>query len=123
MEGHLQRLADDDTGDLAGLRLERLKQEVRRLNAQATFAEAELSRIRSALHDHDACDAEWWSARQRVADALHPLASQVVAVAVTHGLPREAATTLRQQAGELIERVLLILAHRKTANDTIGSAC
>jgi gas vesicle protein len=88
------------------LRDEKLRQEIRKLRANADQAETALSKERGALLLASDVEREWASVGVLVRNAVENLPSQIVPLALTHGMPHEAAATLQAQMEELISGVL-----------------
>lgn len=92
------------------LRDEKLRQEIRKLRAQADQAETELERERGKLHDADACEEEQVRAFSLVRTAMQNLPAQLVSQAISDGLPHAAAPGFQRKAEEMIKGCLRHLA-------------
>lgn len=88
------------------LRDDKLRQEIRKLRANADQAETALARERGELLLASDVEREWVSVGVVVRNALENLPSQVVPLALTHGMPNESAGKFQAQVEELIAGVL-----------------
>jgi phage terminase Nu1 subunit (DNA packaging protein) len=88
------------------LRDEKLRQEIRKLRANAEQAETALARERGALLDAADVEREWASIGVVVRNAIENLPSQVLPLALTHGMPQEASGRFQAQVEELVSGVL-----------------
>lgn len=88
------------------LRDEKLKQEIRKLRANADQAETALARERGELLLAADVEREWVSVGVVVRNALENLPSQAVPLALTHGMPHESAGKFQSQVEELIAGIL-----------------
>jgi hypothetical protein len=101
----------------AGLREEKLRQEIRKLRAHADQAETALAKERGALHDADACEEEAVRRAALFRNGVQNLPLQVVSMALSHGLPHEAAPVFQKQIEELTNGCLRYLAAAAAAPD------
>lgn len=91
------------------LRREKLEQEIRKLRAQADQAELERDGRLAQLISAADVDAEWASVGAMIRNAFAPLAAQLVGLAISHGLPQEAAPEFQRQIEEAIAGILRVL--------------
>lgn len=104
------------------LRKEKLREEVRKLRANADQAETALARERGVLVEAAAVESEWAGVGVVVRNGFQNLASQLVPLALTHGMPQEAAATFQQQIEEAVAGVLRHLSRDgKTDDDDDGA--
>jgi hypothetical protein len=92
------------------LRDEKLRQEIRKLRANADQAETALARERGALHDAGDCAAAQNMKAALIRNSIESLDSQIVSLALSHGLPHEAAPIFQQQVKDLHATVLRFLS-------------
>lgn len=98
------------------LRRQKLEQEVRKLRAQADQAETALAKERGRLLDASAVAQEWSSVGVVVRNSLENLPSQIVPLALTHGIPHEVADQFRGQIEGLLSGVLRHLGTNGSEN-------
>jgi hypothetical protein len=100
--------ADDSVNPSNVLKLKyaKLRQEVRRLHAMADQAETALAKERSQLLDASGVEQEWAGIGNVVRNGFQNLASQVIPLALSHGMPNEAAPEFQSQIEELIHGIL-----------------
>lgn len=104
-----QAEAIDDDGDaesVAGLKKEKLRQEVRKLRAQADTEEAARDKLRGLLLDAEDVKREWVSIGVRIRNDFQNLPAQIVPRALTHGLPHNAAGTLQREIEAMVASAL-----------------
>lgn len=88
------------------LRDEKLREEIRKLRANADQAETALARERGELLLASDVEREWVSVGVVVRNALENLPSQAVPLALTHGMPHEVAGKFQAQIEELVAGIL-----------------
>lgn len=93
-------------GRLTELREEKLTEEIRKLRAQANTFEAAYARECGKLLDAPAVEQEWASIGSVVRNDFQNLSSQLVPLALNHGMPNEAAATFGQQVEEVVLGIL-----------------
>ncbi len=101
---------------MAELRKEKLTEEIRKLQAQATQAETALARERANLHEREACEAEaiWRDGLYRKPTIGLP--ADLTRLAVAAGMPAETAEQFTATVTALVESALR-LATSGTALD------
>src|SRR5439155_12904199 len=99
------------------LRRRKLTQEIRKLRAHADQAETALAKERGALHDADACEEEAVRRAALFRNGIQNVPLQVVSLALSHGLPHEAAPGLQKQIEELTSGCLRYLSGTTAAAD------
>lgn len=107
------------TGDVETkqLRKDKLREEVRKLRANADQAETALARERGALMDAAEVAQEWAGIGVVVRNGFQNLASQLVPLALSHGMPQEAAAAFQQQIEEAVAGVLRHLSRDGKSED------
>lgn len=100
------------------LKLEKLKEEIRKLRAQADQAETALKRERGALMDAAEVESEWASIGVAVRNDFANLPSQLVPLALSHGMPHEAAATFQDQVQEAVNAILRRLSSDPQTEDS-----
>lgn len=106
------------TGSTQQLRDEKLKQEIRKLRANADQAETALAKERSALHDADECEEEAARRATLIRNGTQNIAPQAVSLALSHGMPHEAAPQFQRQIEELVNGCLRHLSTADTQSET-----
>ena len=109
-------------GSTQQLRDEKLRQEIRKLRANADQAETALAKERGALHDADACEEEAVRRATLIRNAMQNLSPQVVSLALSHGLPHEAAPQFQKQTEEIVNASLRYLASSADALASDGDS-
>lgn len=107
----------DGADDTTALRKDKLRQEIRKLRANADQAETALARERGKLMDAGAVEGEWTSIGVVVRNAFQNLGSQLVPLALSHGMPNEAAAVYGQQVDETVGGILRHLSRDGTEDD------
>lgn len=102
------------------LRDEKLRQEIRKLRANADQAETALAKERGALHDADQCEEEAVRRATLYRNALQNIPMQVVSVALASGMPHEGAPTFQKQIEELVNGCLRYTAASGDAEPAAG---
>ncbi len=102
-------------GSSKDLRDEKLRQEIRKLRANADQAETALGVERGKLHDADQCEEEAVRRASLYRNAVQNVPMQVVSMALSAGLPHEAAPAFQKQVDELLNGCL---RYTSTATDT-----
>jgi Xaa-Pro aminopeptidase len=103
----LKEKADPKTAsEIAKLREQKLREEIRKLRAHADQAETALSKERGALHDADACEEEAVHRATLYRNGVQNLPSQVVSLALAGGMPHESAPQFQKQIEELVNGCL-----------------
>ena len=98
---------DEESGDeTKKLRKDKLREEVRKLRANADQAETALQRERGTLMEAAAVEREWAGVGVLVRNGFQNLAGQLVPLALTHGMPNEAAAAFGQQIDEAVAGIL-----------------
>jgi hypothetical protein len=107
------------------LREEKLRQEIRKLRAHADQAETALAKERGTLHDADACEEEAVRRATLYRNAVQNVPTQVVSLALAHGMPHEAAPTFQKQLEELVNGCLRYTAAsaEPAASDPMPTPC
>lgn len=90
------------------LRKEKLRQETRKLAAQADAAEAALARERGDLHDAGECAAEAARRATLYRNGVAELPERVVELARAAGLPSEAVAALKDQVTTVVKGCLAL---------------
>lgn len=93
-------------GRLTELREEKLTEEIRKLRAQANTFETAYARECGKLLDAPVVEQEWAGIGAVVRSGFQNLSSQLVPLALSHGMPNEAAPTFAQQVEEIVGGVL-----------------
>lgn len=113
-------------GSNKDLRNEKLRQEIRKLRANADQAETALAKERGALHDADECEVEAVRRATLYRNAVQNLPAQVVSLSLSHGMPHEAAPAFQKQIDELVNGCLRYTSasadEEPTAGDDAGAA-
>jgi Xaa-Pro aminopeptidase len=112
--------APTDPGTIADLRRQKLEQEIRKLRAHADQAETALARERADLHDADACEEEAVRRATLYRNAVQNIPTQVVSLALSHGMPHEAAPGFQKQIEELVNGSLRYTAASADAGPAAG---
>ena len=97
-------------GSTQHLRDEKLKQEIRKLRANADQAETALAKERGALHDADDCEEEAARRATLIRNGTQNIAPQAVSLALSHGMPHESAPPFQKQIEELVNGCLRFLS-------------
>lgn len=103
------------------LRDEKLRQEIRKLRANADQAETALARERGQLHDADQCEEEAVRRATLIRNAMQNVPTQGVSLALSHGMPHEAAPQFQKQLEELVNGSLRYLASSPDAQPEDGN--
>lgn len=104
----------------ATLRQQKLEQEIRKLRAHADQAETALAKERGDLHDADACEEEAVRRAALYRNGVQNIPMQVVSVALSQGLPHEAAPAFQKQIEELVNGCLRYTAAAGDAQSEAG---
>jgi hypothetical protein len=99
-----------DAESIQGLREQKLRQEIRKLRAHADQAETSLARERGDLHDAAACEEESVRRATLYRNGIQNIPSQIVSLALSNGLPHEAAPRFQGQIEELVNACLRFTA-------------
>lgn len=106
---------DESDGDeLVALKKEKLRKEIRKLNAQADAAETALAKELGKLLDASEVERKWASIGSVVRNGFQNLASQIVPLALSHGMPSEAAPHFQDQVEAAVNAIL----RRLSTNDS-----
>jgi hypothetical protein len=97
---------DESADDTKALRKQKLREEVRKLRANADQAETALAKERGSLIDAGEVEQKWAATAVVVRNGFTNLASQLVPLALGHGMPAEAAAAFGQQVNEAVNGVL-----------------
>jgi phage terminase Nu1 subunit (DNA packaging protein) len=99
---------DDEDGDddYTELKKEKLRKEIRKLHAQADAAETALAKERGKLLDAADVERKWASIGAVVRNAFQNLSSQLVPLALGHGMPNEAAPQFQEQVDAAVGSIL-----------------
>lgn len=97
------------------LREKKLEQEARRINAHAATLETALARERGELMEAAEVEREWASIGAAVRNGFQALASQLVPLALAHGMPNSAAAIFNQQITDAVAAILRRLSSSATA--------
>jgi hypothetical protein len=100
------------------LRNDRMGLQIRRLQAQAEAAEMALQREAGKLMDAQAVEDEWARVGALIRNGFENLPSQLVPLALSHGMPQEASPHFSQQITEIVTAILARLAGSATAQST-----
>lgn len=92
------------------LREQKLRQEIRKLRAHADQAETALARERGALHDAAECEDEAVRRAGLYRTSVQNIPPQLVSLALSHGMPHEAAAEFQQQIDQLVNGCLRFTA-------------
>jgi hypothetical protein len=92
--------------EMKELRKKKLREETRKLHAQADQAETQLARERGKLLDADSVEQEWASIGSVVRNDFQNLSSQIVPLALNHGMPNESAATFGQEVEAAVGGIL-----------------
>jgi hypothetical protein len=111
-----------DVSTTKGLRDEKLRQEIRKLRANADQAVTALMRERGNLHDADECEEERTRMASLIRNAFQNVAPQAVVAALSAGMPHDAAPTFQKQIDELVNGCLRYLAITPDAQPETGDA-
>ena len=106
------------SGSTQQLRDEKLKQEIRKLRANADQAETALAKERGALHDADECEEEATRRATLIRNGTQNIAPQAVSLALSHGMPHEAAPQFQKQLEALVNGCLRYLSTADTQPET-----
>jgi hypothetical protein len=108
--------------ELTALKKQKLEEEIRKLSTQADASEAALARERGTLMDADDVEAEWANVCAMIRRGFQNLASQLVPLALTHGMPHEAAPEFQQQAEAIVAAILQVMSpgYGKTKKEPSG---
>jgi hypothetical protein len=109
--------ADDQADNTAALRRQKLQQEIRKLRANADQAETALAKERGQLLDAGEVERAWANIAVVVRNGAQNLASQVVPLALSHGMPHEAAGAFQEQVEQAVAGVLRHLSRDGSASD------
>jgi hypothetical protein len=111
--------ADDGSSDeMKALRKEKLRQEIRKLMANANQAETSLAKERGYLHDADACEEEAVRRASLYRNAVQNLPAQVVSIALSNGMPHEAAPAFQKNVEQLVSACLKFTAASMSESPT-----
>lgn len=102
------------------LRDEKLRQEIRKLRAHADQAETALAKERGGLHEADPCEEEAARRGVLIRNAMQNVPTQGVSLALSHGMPHEAAPAFQKQLEELVNGSLRYLATTADARPEDG---
>jgi hypothetical protein len=102
------------------LRDEKLRQEIRKLRANADQAETALAKERGALHDADECEVEAVRRANLYRNGAQNIPIQAVSIALAHGMPHEAAPAFQKQLEELVNGCLRYTAAAGDAQPETG---
>lgn len=103
------------------LREQKLRQEIRKLRAHADQAETALAKERGGLHDAAECEEEAVRRAALYRNAAQNLPAQVVSLALSHGMPHEAAAGFQKQIEELVHGCLRFTAASANAQPEAGN--
>jgi hypothetical protein len=112
--------SEEGDGSVADLRRQKLEQEIRKLRAHADQAETALAKERGDLHDADACEEEAVRRATLYRSAVQNIPTQVVSLALSHGMPHEAAPGFQKQIEELVNGCLRYTAASADAGSAAG---
>jgi phage terminase Nu1 subunit (DNA packaging protein) len=99
------------------LRKQKLREEIRKLRANAEQAETALARERGDLLDAAAVAQEWGRTGALVRNGFGNLPSQILPLALGHGMPQEAAAEFTRQVEEAVNGVLRHLSRNGQDDD------
>jgi len=110
-KGRPSKQADSKSDDeIKALREQKLRQEIRKLRAHADQAETALAKERGDLHDAAACEEEAVRRATLYRNGIQNIPSQIVSLALSNGLPHEAAPRFQGQIEELVNGCLRFTA-------------
>jgi hypothetical protein len=109
--------AEGGADNTAALRKQKLQQEIRKLRANADQAETALAKERGQLLDAGEVERAWANIAVVVRNGAQNLASQVVPLALSHGMPHEAAGAFQEQVEQAVAGVLRHLSRDGSASD------
>lgn len=92
------------------LRLSKARQEIRKLSAAADDAETTRARNRGELLKAADVESEWASVGAKVRNAFQNLGSQLVPLALAHGMPHQHAAEFQNQIEQSVSGILRILS-------------
>ncbi len=95
-----------DPNSLPALRKDKLRKEIRKLHAQADAAETALARERGLLVDAAEVQQRWTAIAIVMRNAFQNLGAQLVPLALTHGMPHEAAAQFQEQTDGAVAGIL-----------------
>ncbi len=116
------RPATGGDDEIKELRRQKLVNEVRKLLASAETAETALARERGELVDATEVEREWAGIGVVVRNAMQNLGPQLVPLALSHGMPHQAAPTFGAQIQECIAGVLRHLSRDGAEDDSDSEA-
>lgn len=114
--------ADTASSDLPELKKEKLRKEIRKLHAQADAAETALAKELGKLLDAEIVERRWASIGAVVRNGFQNLSSQLVPLALSHGMPNQAAPQFQEQVDAAVAAILRRLSSNdgETKNDSGG---
>lgn len=98
--------AGNEDAAAVDLRRQKLRQEIRRLNAQADASECAFAKERGSLMDAGEVVREWQSITAALTAGVGSLPESAAMLALSHGMPHEARGTFKQQVREAIDAIL-----------------
>lgn len=108
--GSQREKAAKASGEIGKLKDEKLQADIRRVGLVADLAQVELDKAKGKLLDATEVEANMVGMAVMVRNALQNLPSQLVPVALSQGMPNEAAAEFQQQVDALVCGVLRQLA-------------
>lgn len=111
LEVEAQRLVG--TGDeLKELRKQKIRKEIEKLEGQIACDRIDIGKKRGELLEASLVSEQWASVGVTVRNSLENLPSQIIPLALTHGIPHEAADVFRGQVEALVGGVLRHLSQQ-----------
>ncbi len=110
--------------DLSALRIEKLQEEIGKIRANRRQAETALARERGSLVDAANVETDWAGVGAWINNAFANLPSQLVPLALNHGMPHQAAAMFQEQMAAAVTAILrkLSIGSPATEDDEDGPA-
>lgn len=121
LERDTRPAGDEAADETKTLRKQKLREEVRKLRANADQAETALAKERGKLLDADEVEAEFAAISVAIRNGFTNLSSQLVPLAMGHGMPNEAAAEFGRQTEAAINGVLRHLSRGGRDEDELDS--
>jgi phage terminase Nu1 subunit (DNA packaging protein) len=118
----LNRESDAPDDPKKDLRQEKLRQEIRKLHAQADTAETALAKERGQLIDAGEVETQWARIGVIVRNAFQNVPAQLLPLALTNGMPHQAAPVFMEQTEQIITSILRHLSTSDPSEDDSAGA-